>query len=234
MRRRQVLGAVLVSLGLAAILGSSSLVGLAERQPIGPQRNTVLRAAESVDRFANFLSLNRPADALAAALTDDVVYDVDALIEQGRKAGAETSAGPEARADGPGAAQRSSTSSPAQGEPGGGRIIEAGGGLVSAGEDLADADGRSLQVVEEGIDEEQDAQRDGGDVEIVGSEGEAPGGDGVGVGGVDAGAIVGAEGGALDGDGRNDPEVLDAESPAATESPETGAGIRRTACARAE
>ena len=225
MRQHQVLLAVLVSLGLAAILGSNSLVGLAERQPIGPQRSTVLRVAESVDRFANFLSLNRPADALAAALTDDVVYDVDALIERGRKAGAETSAGTEARADGPGAAQRSSTPSPAQGEPDAGRIIEADGGLVSAGENLADVDDRSLQVVEEGIDEEQDAQREGGDVEIVSSAGEAPGGDGGGAGGVDVGVIVGADGGALDGDGRNELEVLDAASSAATESPETGTGV---------
>lgn len=230
MRQHQVLLVVLVSLGLGALLGSSSLVGLAERQPIGPRRSAVLHVAESVDRVANFLSLNRPADALAAALTDDVVYDVDALIEQGQRARAATSVGTESRADGRGAAQRRGTAPTAQGESDAGRISDADDRLVSAGEDPAGAvpagaDDRSVRVVEEATDENQDAQHDGGDVEIGSSMGEEPGGDEGGLDGPAVGAIVGAESGALDGDGRNDPEVPDAESSAVTEIPGTGAGV---------
>jgi len=201
MRQHQVLLVVLVSLGLGALLGSSSLVGLAERQPIGPRRSAVLHVAETADRVANFLSLNRPADALAAALTDDVVYDVDALIEQGQRARAATSVGTESRADGRGAAQRRGTAPTAQGESDAGRISDADDRLVSAGEDPAGADDRSVRVVEEATDENQDAQHDGGDVEIGSSMGEEPGGDEGGLDGPAVGAIVGAESGALDGDG---------------------------------
>ena len=70
---------------MGALLSSGSLVGLAERQPLGAQRDVVLGTAEVVDRLAHFLSLNRPADALASALDgEEKVYDVDALIAGAR------------------------------------------------------------------------------------------------------------------------------------------------------
>lgn len=76
---------MLVALGIGALLSSGSLVGLAERQPLGTQRDVVLGTAEVVDRLAHFLSLNRPADALASALDgEEKVYDVEALIAGAR------------------------------------------------------------------------------------------------------------------------------------------------------
>ena len=76
---------MLAALGMGALLSSASLLGLAERQPLGTQRDVVLGTAEVVDRLAHFLSLNRPADALAAALDgEEKVYDVEALIAGAR------------------------------------------------------------------------------------------------------------------------------------------------------
>ena len=75
-----------MALGIGALLSSGSLVGLAERQPLGTQRDVVLGTAEVVDRLAHFLSLNRPADALASALDgEEKVYDVEALIAGARR-----------------------------------------------------------------------------------------------------------------------------------------------------
>ena len=70
---------------MGALLSSGSLVGLAGRQPLGTPRDVVLGTAEVVDRLAHFLSLNRPAGALASALDgEEKVYDVDALIAGAR------------------------------------------------------------------------------------------------------------------------------------------------------
>ncbi|MCE2531521.1 MAG: DUF459 domain-containing protein [Acidimicrobiia bacterium] len=77
--------AVLVALGIGALLGSGALVGLAERQPLGTQRDVALGAAKVADRLAHGLSLNRPAERLAEALDgEEQVYDVEALIARAR------------------------------------------------------------------------------------------------------------------------------------------------------
>jgi hypothetical protein len=80
---------VLVALGVGALLSSGALVGLAERQPLGTQRDVALGAANAADRVAHALSLNRPAAELAAALDGEPeVYDVDALIARARASAA--------------------------------------------------------------------------------------------------------------------------------------------------
>ena len=77
--------AVLVALGVGALLGSGALVGLAERQPFGTQRDVALGAAKVTDRLAHGLSLNRPAERLAEALGgEEQLYDVEALIARAR------------------------------------------------------------------------------------------------------------------------------------------------------
>ena len=76
---------MLAALGVGALLGSGALVGLAERQPLGTQRDVALGTAEVVDRLAHGLSLNRPAERLAEALDgEEQVYDVEALIARAR------------------------------------------------------------------------------------------------------------------------------------------------------
>ena len=85
MRPRQIILAVIVALGVGALLGSGALVGLAERQPLSTQRDVALGAAKAADRVAHLLSLNRPATELAAALDGtEEVYDVEALIARAR------------------------------------------------------------------------------------------------------------------------------------------------------
>ncbi len=91
---------MLVALGMGALLSSGSLVGLAERQPLGTQRDVVLGTAEVVDRLAHFLSLNRPADRLAVALDhEEQVYDVEALIARARTTTTTVAAGEPSVAD---------------------------------------------------------------------------------------------------------------------------------------
>ncbi len=68
---RQMFLGVFLGLGLGALFSSGCLVDLAERQGIGGTRDVALGAANAVDRAANFLSLNRPADGLSAALGRD-------------------------------------------------------------------------------------------------------------------------------------------------------------------
>ncbi len=81
MRPRQIIIAVLLALGVGALLSSGALVGLAERQPLGTQRTVALGAAELADRVAQALYLDRPAEELAAAFDgEEEVYDVEALL----------------------------------------------------------------------------------------------------------------------------------------------------------
>ena len=95
LRPRQIVVATLVALGVGALLGSGALVGLAERQPLGPQRDVALGAANVADRVAHGLSLNRPAERLAAALDgEEEVYDVEALIARARATAARSSQPP--------------------------------------------------------------------------------------------------------------------------------------------
>ena len=72
---------MLVGLAVAALLSSESLVGLAERQPVGTSRDIALSAARNLHRASSFLSLDRPANALRSALgKDETTYDVAAII----------------------------------------------------------------------------------------------------------------------------------------------------------
>lgn len=76
---------MLAALGAGALLSSGALVGLAERQPLGTQRDIALGAADAADRVAHALSFDRPAAELAAAFEDEQqVYDVEALIARAR------------------------------------------------------------------------------------------------------------------------------------------------------
>ena len=59
-----VVAAVLGCLLLALLLTSGKLVEIAERQEFGAARDRNLDLANGVDRVANFLSLNRPYDAI--------------------------------------------------------------------------------------------------------------------------------------------------------------------------
>ena len=77
--------AMLIGLAVAALLSSESLVGLAERQPVGTGRDVALSAARNLHRTSSFLSLDRPASALRSALgKDETTYDVAALIASGQ------------------------------------------------------------------------------------------------------------------------------------------------------
>ena len=76
---------MLIGLAVAALLSSESLVGLAERQPVGTSRDVALPAARNLHRVSSFLSLDRPASALRSALgKDETTYDVAALIASGQ------------------------------------------------------------------------------------------------------------------------------------------------------
>ena len=77
--------AMLIGLAVAALLSSESLVGLAERQLVGTNRDVALSAARNLHRASSFLSLDRPASALRSALgKDETTYDVAALIASGQ------------------------------------------------------------------------------------------------------------------------------------------------------
>ena len=83
-----------VALLVAALLGSDALVGLARRQPFGWPRSVALAAAESVDRVADFASLDRPVRVARSMLGKDrPVYDVDALVKAAGPASTPTDAG---------------------------------------------------------------------------------------------------------------------------------------------
>ena len=86
--RTTVLSATLC-LGVAALLVSGKIVEIADRLPLGPDRDRWLEAADHTDRVANGLSLNRPYDLLRdlrGADTDagqqiDVIGDVEDLLQ---------------------------------------------------------------------------------------------------------------------------------------------------------
>ena len=61
--RASVLSAT-VCLGVAALLVSGKIVEIADRLPLGPDRERWLEAATETDRLANSLSLNRPYNLL--------------------------------------------------------------------------------------------------------------------------------------------------------------------------
>lgn len=83
---RRVLWVASIAFSVAALLGSSALVELADRQPFGPGRDVLLSSAEKIDRAANFLSLNRPFDSARERLGREPVdpVDIDVLVARHR------------------------------------------------------------------------------------------------------------------------------------------------------
>ena len=86
--RTSVLSATLC-LGMAALLVSGKIVEIADRLPLGPDRDRWLEAATESDRLADRLALNRPYDLLRdlrgagddAGQQIDVIGDVDDLLQ---------------------------------------------------------------------------------------------------------------------------------------------------------
>ena len=86
--RASVLSATLC-LGVALLLVSGKIVEIADRLPLGPDRERWLEAATDTDRLANGLSLNRPYDLLRdlrgagdeAGQQIDVIGDVEELLQ---------------------------------------------------------------------------------------------------------------------------------------------------------
>lgn len=86
--RASVLSATLC-LGVAALLVSGKIVEIADRLPLGPDRDRWLEAAAETDELANSLSLNRPYDLLRdlrgagdeAGQQIDVIGDVEDLLQ---------------------------------------------------------------------------------------------------------------------------------------------------------
>ena len=88
--RASVLSATLC-LGVAALLVSGKIVEIADRLPLGPDRDRWLEAATETDHLANRLALNRPYDLLRdlrgagddAGQQVDVIGDVEDLLQLG-------------------------------------------------------------------------------------------------------------------------------------------------------
>ena len=88
--RASVLSATLC-LGVAALLVSGKIVEIADRLPLGPDRDRWLEAATETDHLANRLALNRPYDLLRdlrgagddAGQQVDVIGDMEDLLELG-------------------------------------------------------------------------------------------------------------------------------------------------------
>jgi len=86
--RASVLSATLC-LGVAALLVSGKIVEIADRLPLGPDRDRWLETATETDELANSLSLNRPYDLLRdlrgagdeAGQQIDVIGDVEDLLQ---------------------------------------------------------------------------------------------------------------------------------------------------------
>ena len=78
--RVSVLSAMLC-LGLAALTVSGKIVEIADRLPLGAERDRWLAAAEGADRIGNWMSLNRPYDALRdlRGAGDDAGQQVDVI-----------------------------------------------------------------------------------------------------------------------------------------------------------
>lgn len=116
-------------LGVAALLVSGKIVDIADRLPLGPDRDRWLEAANETDQLANGLSLNRPYDLLRdlrgagdeAGQQIDVIGDVEDLLQLdalGRPDYAPPGAGGPSRPDGkPGEAEAPPEPDSSPGEP---------------------------------------------------------------------------------------------------------------------
>ncbi|MEQ8841364.1 MAG: DUF459 domain-containing protein [Acidimicrobiales bacterium] len=78
---RSAVVAALTCLLLATLLTSGKIVEIAERQEFGDTRDRQLAVAENIDRVANFLSLNRPYDAIhdVRGIGDDAAARIDSI-----------------------------------------------------------------------------------------------------------------------------------------------------------
>jgi uncharacterized protein len=83
-RSDQTVGAALLALLVAALLGSQSLVSLATQQPYGTNRTVLLGMARGVDRMAHVFALDRPARLVNEIMgrTPPPPVDVAAIVEQ--------------------------------------------------------------------------------------------------------------------------------------------------------
>ncbi len=88
-RSDQTVGAMAVAFLVAALLGSGSLVNLAEQQPFGPTRTVALTLARGLDRVAAALALDRPARAVQrwTGKAEPAPVDVEALVASRNQAG---------------------------------------------------------------------------------------------------------------------------------------------------
>ncbi len=79
----------------AALLTSGTLLDSAERRSFGGQRDALVAVARPLDRVANFLSLNRPADAVAEFRFggDDLTVDPLAVPSAGVQGGSAAGGG---------------------------------------------------------------------------------------------------------------------------------------------
>ncbi len=89
-----------ICLFVAALLSSGRIVEIAAQQPLGERRDITLDVAQHLDRFANFFSLNRPADLIAdvrgvdnAGETQDDLDELFSVVEESGEEAAEP-AGP--------------------------------------------------------------------------------------------------------------------------------------------
>ena len=116
-------------LGVAALLVSGKIVDIADRLPLGPDRDRWLEAANETDQLANSLSLNRPYDLLRdlrgagdeAGQQIDVIGDVEDLLQLGAPSQPDD-APPKTEApsqpdDAPGAAEATPEPDSSPGEP---------------------------------------------------------------------------------------------------------------------
>ncbi len=127
---RQMFLGVFLGLGLGALFSSGCLVDLAERQGIGGTRDVALGAANAVDRAANFLSLNRPADGLSAALGRDAggagSEEAQELLASAMLPDPSGASNPERTSNDPSGASNTEGTSPTQPSSGGGGERDSG------------------------------------------------------------------------------------------------------------
>jgi hypothetical protein len=74
---RDTVRAMGVAFVVASLMGSGALLNKAEQLPYGNQRDVAVELAGGLDRVANLLSLNRPADRLNAALGREAPKPLD-------------------------------------------------------------------------------------------------------------------------------------------------------------
>ena len=174
----------LLCLGLSALLVSDKLVEIADRLPLGADRDRWLSAAEATDRVSNLLSMNRPYDLIrdARGVGDDAATRIDSIGDLEDVLGLDTTTGvPRAPQD--------SLDSPDGSASGSGLDNQRGNAPDNAGEstdsrianddteDNADADGASpsassTDTTRDGDDVSNDANTDDGNAASADQQGQ--------------------------------------------------------------